>query len=91
MTKKAKKKGETWPPRRAYTPHALLEISLHRACELITAHTGTEVTPATHWVRAVCEMTRDAQPYALVRLEAFRRAGADVRAAGDEAIQSETE
>lgn len=79
-----KKKVETWPPRRAYTPHAQLEITLSRACELLTAETGTEVTPESHWVRAVCEMTRDAQPHALVRLEAFRRTGADVRATAEE-------
>ncbi len=80
-----KKKAETWPPRRAYMPHVKLEITLSRACELLTAETGTEVTPESHWVRAVCEMTRDAQPYSLVRLEAFRRSGTDVRAdAGEE-------
>jgi len=42
-------------------------ITLETACGLL------KVDPKTHWVRVVHEITRDAKPWAVVRLQAIKR------------------
>lgn len=42
-------------------------ITVKEACELLG------VTEKTHWIRAVHELTSDAPPWAIVRLQAVRR------------------
>ena len=51
---------------------AELAIDLHAACALLSKG-GKKITPATHWVRVTHEITRDAAPWALVRLQAISR------------------
>lgn len=42
-------------------------ITLREACEKLG------VTEKTHWIRVVHELTRDAPPWVVVRLQAIRR------------------
>lgn len=42
-------------------------LTLEKACELLN------VNPKTHWVRVTHEITRDAAPWAVVRLQAIKR------------------
>lgn len=48
-------------------------FDIHKVCELLSAETGKKITPKTHWVRVVHEVTRDNPPWALFRLQALSR------------------
>lgn len=47
-------------------------ITLERACELLSAG-GKKITPQTHWVRVTHDITRDAKPWEIVRMQAISR------------------
>jgi hypothetical protein len=47
-------------------------LDIYRACELLSKD-GKKITPKTHVIRVTHEVTRDAAPWALVRLQAIRR------------------
>lgn len=47
-------------------------ITLEKACELLSTP-SKKITPETHWVRVTHEITRDAKPWAIVRLQALKR------------------
>ena len=42
-------------------------LTLEKACSLLG------VDPKTHWIRVTHEITRDAPPWAVVRLQALKR------------------
>jgi hypothetical protein len=51
---------------------AEVAFDIHKACELLSAK-GKKITPQTHWIRVTHEVTRDAAPWAMFRLQAISR------------------
>lgn len=47
-------------------------LTLEKVCELLSTATK-KITPKTHWVRVTHEITRDAAPWAVAKLQAISR------------------
>jgi hypothetical protein len=51
---------------------AEVAFDIYRVCELLSTK-DKKITPETHWFRVTHEVTRDAAPWAMFRVQAIRR------------------